>query len=413
MISRVMLAPLALAGVLAAVVPVTTQRGRGPAVSLPEGDGKALVEAQCSRCHTLNNLTISWGYTRDGWERLFGTMVALPAEQRTTIADYLAKNFPEKPHPSAVLIPGTVSVSIKEWVVPSLGSRPHDPLAASDGSIWWTGQWATVLGRLDPRTGVMEEFPLPTPGSGPHGLTEDSAGNIWYTGKCDALIGKLDPKTGAVTRFTDARSGVARSAHAVFDHNGRLWFRVQGANMVGRLVPQTGDIKLVTMPTPRALPYGIVVNSAGVPFVVEFGTNKVASLDPVTMAVREVRAAECADPSPAHRDHAGRRDLVRGLFERLPGPAGSEDGEREGVALARRIAVAAIRNHRRRGNAIWYSESAVRPNTVVRFDPATEKFQTWAIPSGGGVVRNMMATKEGNLVLACSGVNRVALVEVK
>ena len=54
----------------------------------------------------------------------------------------------------------------------------------------------------------------------------------------------------------------------------------------------------------------------------------------------------------------------------------------------------------------------MRPNTLVRFDTQTEKFQTWVIPSGGGVVRNMMATPDGNLVLACSGVNRVALVEV-
>jgi virginiamycin B lyase len=65
-------------------------------------------------------------------------------------------------------------------------------------------------------------------------------------------------------------------------------------------------------------------------------------------------------------------------------------------------------------DVIWYSESAVSPNTLVRFDPKTEKFQTWAIPSGGGVVRNMMATTDGNgLVLACSGRNRVALVEIQ
>jgi virginiamycin B lyase len=50
---------------------------------------------------------------------------------------------------------------------------------------------------------------------------------------------------------------------------------------------------------------------------------------------------------------------------------------------------------------------------IVRFDPKTETFQTWSIPSGGGVVPNMMATADGNLVLACSGVNRVALAEVK
>jgi len=65
------------------------------------------------------------------------------------------------------------------------------------------------------------------------------------------------------------------------------------------------------------------------------------------------------------------------------------------------------------GDVVWYSESGVSPNTLVRFDSKTEKFQTWVIPSGGGVVRNMMATPEGNFVLACSGVNRVALVEVK
>src|SRR4029078_6453446 len=63
--------------------------------------------------------------------------------------------------------------------------------------------------------------------------------------------------------------------------------------------------------------------------------------------------------------------------------------------------------------AVWYSESGVRPNTLVRFDPATESFQTWAIPSGGGVVRNMAVTRDGNIVMAESGVTRVALVTVQ
>jgi virginiamycin B lyase len=60
--------------------------------------------------------------------------------------------------------------------------------------------------------------------------------------------------------------------------------------------------------------------------------------------------------------------------------------------------------------AIWYSESAVKPNTMVRFDPKTEKFQTWAIPAGGGVVRNMMTSSDGNIVIAESALNMVGLV---
>jgi streptogramin lyase len=48
-----------------------------------------------------------------------------------------------------------VSVSFVEWTVPTKGSHPHDPLAAADGSIWYTGQMASTLGRLDPKTGAF------------------------------------------------------------------------------------------------------------------------------------------------------------------------------------------------------------------------------------------------------------------
>ena len=66
------------------------------------------------------------------------------------------------------------------------------------------------------------------------------------------------------------------------------------------------------------------------------------------------------------------------------------------------------------GGAVWYVEGGSKPNLLVRFDPATEAFQSWEIPTGGGVVRNMMPTRDGNgLVIAESGVNRVGLVSIK
>jgi virginiamycin B lyase len=66
-----------------------------------------------------------------------------------------------------------------------------------------------------------------------------------------------------------------------------LWFTVQGANMIGRLNPRTGEVKLVEVPTPHALPYGMVVSSKGVPFFAEFGTNKIGEIDPTSMVIRE------------------------------------------------------------------------------------------------------------------------------
>jgi virginiamycin B lyase len=49
----------------------------------------------------------------------------------------------------------------------------------------------------------------------------------------------------------------------------------------------------------------------------------------------------------------------------------------------------------------------------VRFDPATEKFQSWAIPGGGDIVRNMSVGADGNPVMANSLVNQVGKVEIK
>jgi len=67
--------------------------------------------------------------------------------------------------------------------------------AAADGSLWYTGQMANVLGRARSKRPAVSRIPLKTPHCGPHGLVEDKDGNIWYTENTAALIGKLDPKT--------------------------------------------------------------------------------------------------------------------------------------------------------------------------------------------------------------------------
>ena len=96
-------------------------------LTLPDGPGKETVQAQCTKCHALGLIANSGGFTKQGWDELIGTMVSLPAAQKSEISDYLAKNFPEQPRPKPVVLPGDVKVNIREWNAPSLGSRPHDP----------------------------------------------------------------------------------------------------------------------------------------------------------------------------------------------------------------------------------------------------------------------------------------------
>jgi virginiamycin B lyase len=305
---------------------------------------------------------------------------------------------------------GELKVTIKEWDVPTKGAHPHDPAVAPDGSMWFTEQLQNKLGRLDPKSGTFKEYALKIEDSGPHGLVADASGNIWFTGNAKAYIGKLDPKTGDVKVYhmPDAK---AEDPHtAVFDARGILWFTVQVGNMVGRLDPQSGKVELKQVQGKRALPYGIAINSKGVPFFCEFGTNKMAKIDPQSMEITEYKLPESARPRRMAIDaedriyftdynggNLGRLDPRTGAVKMWPSPSGAGSAP-YGITITL-------------DGMVWYSESGVKPNTMVRFDPKTEQFARAAIPSGGGTVRNMAATPDGRVYIACSGVNKVGVVE--
>ena len=384
--------------------------------TLPEGPGQALVQRTCANCHELRR-AISDGYSPQDWQTVVTMMTHIGAkltpDEATTMVDYLSKNFPEKPKPAPARIDGPVKVEFKDWPVPTPGSRPHDPLADPDGSIWYTAHMASVIGHVDPANGKITEYHPPKAVAGPHGLTFDRNGVIWFTENFAGQIGRFDPKTAKFTEYP-LPDPKARDPHTpLFDKNGILWFTVQSANMVGRLDPASGEIKLVTSPTPKSNPYGMVINSKGVPFFDEFGTNKIGSIDPQSMKITEYplpdpqtrprRIAITPDDIIWYTDYArgylGRLDPKTGAVREIPSPSGPE---------SRPYAISVARG------ALWYVESNTRPNTLVRFDLKSEKFQTFPIPSGGGVVRNMMTTADGgHLVTAESAINRVGLVTIK
>ncbi|MBI4262756.1 MAG: lyase [Acidobacteria bacterium] len=304
-----------------------------------------------------------------------------------------------------------VDVQFTDWDALTPTARPHDPAFGIDGTtLWYTGQGAHTLGRVDMNTGQVREFDLPGR-HGPHGLVSDRDGNIWYTGNAAGLIGKLDPRTGQVTEFK-MPDPAARDPHTpIFDRNGILWFTVQGGNFVGKLDPKTGAVTLKAAP-PRGRPYGIVIMSNGTPVFDLFGTNRIGTIDPKTMEITEYTLPEGARPrriavdandivwyTDFARGYLGRLDLKTRDVKEFPSPAGAQ---------AQPYGISATAD-----GAIWYSESGVQPNTLVRFDPATSTFQKWNIPSGGGVVRHMVTAPNGDLLLAYSGVNKVGRVRIR
>jgi virginiamycin B lyase len=303
-----------------------------------------------------------------------------------------------------------LKVTIREWDVPTKGAHPHDPAVGADGALWFTEQMVSKIGRLDPKSGAFKEYVLKVEDSGPHGLVADREGNIWFTGNFKGYIGKLDPRTGAVTEYKIPDPKGEDPHTAVFDSQGTLWFTLQVANMVGRLDPRSGKIDLKLAPTPNSHPYGIAINGKGVPIFCEFATNKMASIDPKTMEIKEYTLPEGARPRRMAIDlndrvyftdfnggHLGRLELASGAVKMWESPGGTKSAP-YGIAITP-------------DGMVWYSESGVKPNTIIQFDPRTEKFARANIPSGGGTVRNMAATSDGRVYIACSGVDKVGVVE--
>src|ERR1700682_1745954 len=109
--------PLIAIALLCGALPVRSQT---PA--LPDGPGKEIVATNCATCHAIDRVTRA-GYDAEGWRNVVAMMVnagaKLPPDQTNAVVAYLAKNYPPKAAPVAVLIPGSAQVSIQEWAVPT------------------------------------------------------------------------------------------------------------------------------------------------------------------------------------------------------------------------------------------------------------------------------------------------------
>jgi virginiamycin B lyase len=383
---------------------------------LPEGDAKNLVQGICTACHEVTLITGSVGYTQDEWRYLFGHMINLSEPIATQMSSYLAANFPPSGERQPKLVDGDTVVTFKEWFVPTLGQRPRDPTMHTDGTIWWTGMYGSLVGMLDPKTGEMTEHRL-DPTARPHSIVEGPDGNIYYSGNSNGTIGRIDRETGEITVWP-LGNPEARDPHTMeFAEDGALWFTVQNSNFIGRLDPATGDVWLTKVPTERARPYGIRRDSEGTLWIAYRGAYKIARVNPTTREITEFETPNYGkDPGKGHfvrrlaidsQDNVwyvdsglgeiGRFNPKTGEFKQWPSPSGV-DSHPYGIDVVDDI--------------VWYNESDVRPDTLVRFDPATETFQSWEIPSGVGIIRNMSHTPDGNLVIHQSSTNTVGLVIV-
>ncbi|MGH1352936.1 MAG: virginiamycin B lyase family protein [Methyloligellaceae bacterium] len=285
-----------------------------------------------------------------------------------------------------------VAAEIKEWYVPYENSRPRDPAVDSTGRVWFCGQAGAYVAYLDPNSGVFKKYDL-ADGANPHNLIIDEHDKIWFAANTLPYIGRLDPKTGNVTKYP-MPEGTAHDPHTLIsDSTGNIWFTAQWSNMIGRMKIDTGKVDLITLPEARSRPYGIKIDNKEQPWVVLFGTNKLATVDNQTLELslielpykesRPRRLEITEDGSIWYGDYSrgmlGHYDPSLKEFAewQLPGGSGSRP---YGMAM----------DHREH---IWLAEGG-NPNRLVEFDVTKQAFDSVIdAPSARGSIRHMYFDK--------------------
>ena len=189
--------------------------------------------------------------------------------------------------------------------------------------------------------------------------------------------------------------------------DGSIWW-------VGRLDPATGGIELVELDRPRSRPYGIRIDAEGNAWVACNGGPCLYRFDGDTMAATRidlpnqethVRRLDIAEDGMiwyvnSGAGRLGRYDPMSGTIREWPSPSGPKSHPYALLVL---------------DGIVWYNESGMRPDVLVRFDPETEAFQSWPIPSSGiyaGILRHMRATRDGDLLIHQSATNHIMRVSI-
>ena len=132
---------LMVAVLLCAALPAWSQD------TLPEENGKQAVQTYCMQCHDLSRVTRA-GYDQEGWRNNIHMMLnggAILPQDEIELGRNIWPSTSQRGRSRTPVIPGSVW-PLYENGSPTPGSRPHDPLATPDDSIWYQVNSPTCSG---------------------------------------------------------------------------------------------------------------------------------------------------------------------------------------------------------------------------------------------------------------------------
>jgi virginiamycin B lyase len=284
------------------------------------------------------------------------------------------------------------------------GDRPHDVAPAPDGTVWYTGQGAGVLGRLDPKTGKVERIPLGQ-GSRPHGVIVGPDGAAWITdGGLNAIV-RVDPVSKEVKSWPLPEDRPDSNLNtAAFDGKGRIWFTGQ-SGIHGRLDPKTGEMTVWSSPRGRG-PYGIAATPTGDIWFVSLAGSYLGRPDLETGEVEVVDPPKKGSGTRRVWSDSKGRLWVSEWNNGTLSVYNPKDRQWKSWPLPGDLE-RAYSVYVDDADMVWVTDFPA--NAILRFDPSTETFKSFPSNRENANVRQMLG-RPGEAWGAESGTDRLVVI---
>src|SRR5215469_2862500 len=289
------------------------------AAALPEGAGKAIIEAKCNFCHDSQRIVRSRGAPAR-WQQVIDTMkayaqgstVATPItddEQKVLLA-YVSANFGPAPGgpkpkpdpfsrlPRTLQPPEARDYIVVEYDLVNPRAEPHEMAVDPLGNGWVSQRVGGKLGKLDAVTLNYIEYAPPAAASSTvrlNALRRGNRGEFWMVdGGPNRRWLSFDPKTEQFTVYNlpATTSGNASGNTMRVHPDNTVWLASIGANQVVRFDPATNQFAFFEVPAglkahKNATPYGLAFSGDGNVWVVENAVDQIARIDPKSGAFEE------------------------------------------------------------------------------------------------------------------------------
>ena len=259
-------------------------------------------------------------------------------------------------------------VNAEPWARDRVGRYGQDPRFDAEGNVWLVDRGIPHrLVKLDPRTNEQREWLYPDPRNGNHEILIDPSGMIWlpeHRGRQNTtekrLLGfnsKTEEGTQQISMDPDnvVRNPTKFLQSLAMDSKGNIYVGWIMGGALSKWDRATGEVSVFRIPTPHAIPYGVVADKNDNIWIALWSGGKIVKFDTSNNSWTEYTTTTY----PAH---------------------------------TRRLNVD-------KDNNIWWGiySAGKRDGKLVKLDQETGKMTEWTIPQQNAEPYDVAPDPEGNI----------------